>query len=57
MSHDTKLVSAIPPKDYANRFFEFIEDSIDPLPKENYKDDSTKKDEDEKILKFSEYHD
>lgn len=57
LSHDTKLVSAIPPKDYANRFFEFIEDSIDPLPKENYKDDSTKKDEDEKIPKFSEYHD
>lgn len=32
LRHDTKLVSAIPPRDYANRFYEFIEDSVDPLP-------------------------
>lgn len=57
LSHDTKLVSAIPPKDYANRFFEFIEDSIDPLLKEKYKDNPTKKEEGEEIPKFSEYHD
>ncbi|KAK5778574.1 hypothetical protein RI543_004242 [Arxiozyma heterogenica] len=57
LSHDTKLVSAIPPKDYANRFFEFIEDSIDPLLKEKYKDNPTKKKEDGEISKFSEYHD
>lgn len=38
LSHDRKIVSAIPPKDYANRFYEFIEDSVDALPKKKYKD-------------------
>ncbi|CAI4058515.1 1-phosphatidylinositol-4-phosphate 5-kinase SKDI_04G4270 [Saccharomyces kudriavzevii IFO 1802] len=43
LRHDTKLVSAIPPRDYADRFYEFIEDSVDSLPQKknqsSYKDD------------------
>ena len=57
LSHDTKIVSAIPPKDYANRFFEFVEDSIDPLPKEKYKDNPFEEEENEEISRFSDYHD
>lgn len=48
LRHDTKLVSAIPPRDYANRFYEFIEDSVDPLPQKRnqssaYKDNPNQK--------------
>ncbi|CAI4347501.1 CPI_1c_G0010680.mRNA.1.CDS.1 [Saccharomyces cerevisiae] len=47
LRHDTKLVSAIPPRDYANRFYEFIEDSVDPLPQKktqsSYRDDPNQK--------------
>ncbi|CAL9737180.1 phosphatidylinositol 4-phosphate 5-kinase Mss4p [Monosporozyma servazzii] len=57
LSHDTKLVSAIPPRDYGNRFYKFIEDSIDPLPKEGYKDDPKKNQKIKKIPKFNKYHD
>lgn len=39
LNHDLKVVSAIPPKDYANRFYEFIADSVDALPPARYKDD------------------
>lgn len=38
LSHDLSAVSAIPPRDYANRFYEFIEDSIEPTPAHHYKD-------------------
>ncbi|CAL9731320.1 phosphatidylinositol 4-phosphate 5-kinase Mss4p [Monosporozyma unispora] len=56
LSHDTKLVSAIPPRDYGNRFYKFIEDSIDPLPKEDFKDNPKKNNEKVK-RKFNKYHD
>ncbi|KAL3241629.1 1-phosphatidylinositol-4-phosphate 5-kinase [Nakaseomyces bracarensis] len=38
LSHDLSSVSAIPPRDYASRFYEFIEDSIEPTPAHYYKD-------------------
>lgn len=41
LSHDLKVVSAVPPKDYAERFYDFIEDAVDPLPPKRYKDDPT----------------
>ncbi|GCE98923.1 phosphatidylinositol-4-phosphate 5-kinase [Zygosaccharomyces mellis] len=41
LRHDLKVVSAVPPKDYAERFYEFIEDAVDPLPPKRYKDDPT----------------
>ncbi|CAR26931.1 hypothetical protein ZYGR_0I02030 [Zygosaccharomyces rouxii] len=41
LSHDLKAVSAVPPRDYAERFYEFIEDAVDPLPPKRYKDDPT----------------
>ncbi|EJS42364.1 mss4p [Saccharomyces arboricola H-6] len=50
LRHDTKLVSAIPPRDYANRFYEFIEGSVDPLP-QNKKPSSYKDDPNQKIYK------
>lgn len=39
LSHDLKVVSAIPPKDYADRFYEFVAESVDALPPKRYKDD------------------
>ncbi|SJM83512.1 related to Probable phosphatidylinositol 4-phosphate 5-kinase MSS4 [Zygosaccharomyces bailii] len=41
LSHDLRVVSAIPPRDYAERFYEFIEEAVDPLPPKRYKDDPT----------------
>ncbi|KTB19051.1 putative phosphatidylinositol 4-phosphate 5-kinase MSS4 [Nakaseomyces glabratus] len=38
LSHDLSVVSAIPPRDYAHRFYEFIEDSIEPTPSTRYTD-------------------
>lgn len=38
LHHDLKVVSAIPPKDYGDRFYEFIADSVDALPPARYKD-------------------
>lgn len=38
LGHDLKVVSAVPPKDYANRFYEFIADSVNALPPTRYKD-------------------
>ncbi|CCH62612.1 hypothetical protein TBLA_0H03310 [Henningerozyma blattae CBS 6284] len=43
LRHDLKIVSAVPPGDYAGRFYEFIEDSVDPLPPKKFKDDPNKK--------------
>lgn len=43
LTHDLNVVSAVPPRDYANRFYEFIEDAVDPLPPKRYKDDPTAK--------------
>lgn len=38
LSHDLKVVSAVPPKDYADRFYEFIADSVSALPPTRYRD-------------------
>lgn len=38
LSHDLKVVSAIPPRDYGDRFYDFIEDSVNKVPKKRYKD-------------------
>lgn len=38
LSHDLKVVSAVPPKDYADRFYEFIADSVGTSPPARYKD-------------------
>lgn len=38
LSHDPKMFSAIPPRDYADRFYKFIEESVDPLPKRQFHD-------------------
>ncbi|CCK68126.1 1-phosphatidylinositol-4-phosphate 5-kinase KNAG_0A04540 [Huiozyma naganishii CBS 8797] len=39
LSHDPKVVSAVPPKDYGNRFYHFMLDSVDAKPMKPYKDD------------------
>ncbi|SCV04794.1 LAMI_0H19218g1_1 [Lachancea mirantina] len=39
LNHDLKVVSAIPPRDYADRFYEFIEESVNRVPAPQYKDD------------------
>lgn len=38
LNHDLKAVSAVPPKDYADRFYEFIADSVGTLPPTRYRD-------------------
>ncbi|EDO15246.1 hypothetical protein Kpol_1029p20 [Vanderwaltozyma polyspora DSM 70294] len=38
LGHDLKVVSAIPPRDYADRFYKFIESSTDASPQKQYKD-------------------
>lgn len=39
LRHDLKIVSAIPPNDYAKRFYEFIDESVDTAPPKHFKDD------------------
>lgn len=39
LSHDRKLVSAIPPKDYGRRLYSFVEDSVGATSYEAYKDE------------------
>ncbi|CCD24139.1 1-phosphatidylinositol-4-phosphate 5-kinase NDAI_0C04800 [Naumovozyma dairenensis CBS 421] len=38
LNHDPKTVSAVPPKDYGDRFYKFIEKSVDTSPRKKYKD-------------------
>lgn len=38
LSHDLKVVSAVPSKEYADRFYEFIADSVGTSPPARYKD-------------------
>ncbi|QLL31870.1 hypothetical protein HG536_0C00370 [Torulaspora globosa] len=38
LSHDLKVVSAVPSKEYADRFYEFIADSVGTSPQTRYKD-------------------
>lgn len=38
LGHDLKVISAVPPKDYADRFYEFIADSVSALPPVRYRD-------------------
>lgn len=38
LRHDPTQVSAIPPADYAGRFYKFIHDSVGPRPVKRYKD-------------------
>ena len=43
LSHDRKVVSAIPPRDYGQRLYSFVGDSVDTKDFEPYKDDPTQK--------------
>ncbi|SCW04092.1 LAFE_0H05754g1_1 [Lachancea fermentati] len=38
LSHDLKGISAVPPDDYGERFYEFIENSVNRQPSKKYKD-------------------
>lgn len=39
LNHDLKVISAVPPKDYGERFYQFIEDSVNRIPTNTYCDD------------------
>ena len=43
LSHDLKAVSAVPPKDYSDRFYKFIEKSVDSKPPQEYTDNPNSK--------------
>ncbi|SCV03977.1 LANO_0G07404g1_1 [Lachancea nothofagi CBS 11611] len=39
LSHDLKVISAVPPRDYGDRFYEFMASSVNRIPSKRYKDD------------------
>ncbi|SCV02506.1 LAME_0H02058g1_1 [Lachancea meyersii CBS 8951] len=39
LSHDLKVISAVPPRDYGDRFYDFMEASVNRVPQKRYKDD------------------
>lgn len=43
LSHDLKVISAVPPRDYGDRFYEFIASSVNRVPQQRYRDDPEKK--------------
>ncbi|CEP64590.1 1-phosphatidylinositol-4-phosphate 5-kinase LALA0_S12e02432g [Lachancea lanzarotensis] len=38
LSHDLKVISAVPPRDYGDRFYDFMEASVNRVPQKRYKD-------------------
>ncbi|SCU96670.1 LAFA_0G07492g1_1 [Lachancea sp. 'fantastica'] len=43
LSHDLKVISAVPPRDYGDRFYDFMEASINRVPQKRYKDNPNAK--------------
>ncbi|SCU81680.1 LADA_0C00430g1_1 [Lachancea dasiensis] len=39
LNHDLKVISAVPPRDYGDRFYEFMQASVNRVPQKPYKDD------------------